>query len=80
MSREDIARGALGRGLGYNDRSIDVHISSLRKKLGKHYSGTERIRTIRGWGYLYAQRPSSFEARRVFSAVGFDQSETAFSL
>lgn len=54
ISREELARGALGRSLGANDRSIDVHISSLRRKLGQHFSGVERIRTVRNWGYLYA--------------------------
>ena len=35
------------------DRSIDVHISSLRKKLGPSRSGIDRIKTIRSVGYLY---------------------------
>jgi two-component system, OmpR family, response regulator CpxR len=55
VSREELARRALGRKLGINDRSIDVHISSLRKKLGQHPGGFERIRTIRNLGYLYAR-------------------------
>lgn len=55
VSREELARGALGRDLGMNDRSIDVHISSLRKKLGQHPGGFERIRSIRNLGYLYTR-------------------------
>ncbi|MCE5243337.1 MAG: response regulator transcription factor [Syntrophobacteraceae bacterium] len=54
VSREELARGALGRSLGMYDRSVDVHISSLRRKLGQHPGGIERIRTVRGSGYLYA--------------------------
>jgi len=54
ISREDLVVAVLGRQLSAYDRSIDVHISALRKKLG-HYSGDlERIRTIRSVGYLYA--------------------------
>jgi len=54
VSRKEIARAVLKRRLHPLDRSIDVHISSLRRKLG-HLQGTsERIRTIRGIGYLYA--------------------------
>lgn len=54
ISREDLVAAVLGRRLSAYDRSIDVHISALRKKLG-HYSGElERIRTIRSVGYLYA--------------------------
>ena len=53
VSREELARGALGRSLGMYDRSVDVHISSLRRKLGHLPGGVERIRTVRGAGYLY---------------------------
>lgn len=55
VSREELAKGAMGRALGMNDRSIDVHISSLRKKLGHRFRGTDRIRTVRNWGYLYTR-------------------------
>jgi len=54
VSRRDLVTKVLGRGLDPFDRSIDVHISSLRKKLGHKIKGVERIRTIRGIGYLYA--------------------------
>lgn len=50
VERETLVREVLGRRLSPYDRSIDVHISSLRKKLG----GGERIKTVRGLGYLYA--------------------------
>lgn len=53
VRREDLARGVFGRKLAMFDRSIDVHISSLRKKLGSHIHGIERIKTVRGVGYLY---------------------------
>lgn len=51
VSREDLVRGVLGRRLTPYDRSIDVHMSSLRKKLGPAPDGQERIKTIRGLGY-----------------------------
>jgi DNA-binding response OmpR family regulator len=35
------------------DRSIDMHICHLRKKLGHSYNGVERIKAIRGVGYIY---------------------------
>ena len=54
LSREELVGKALGRRLSAYDRSIDVHVSALRKKLGHHYADTERIKTIRGIGYLYA--------------------------
>jgi len=54
MPRKNLVSKVLGRGLDPFDRSIDVHISSLRKKLGHKVKGMERIKTIRGIGYLYA--------------------------
>jgi two-component system response regulator CpxR len=54
VSREELAQKVLGRNLNLFDRSIDVHISKLRKKLGEMVSGAERIKTVRGAGYLYA--------------------------
>jgi DNA-binding response OmpR family regulator len=55
VPRTELARKVLGRVLSAYDRSIDVHISSLRKKLGHEVSGVERIKTIRSMGYLYTQ-------------------------
>jgi len=53
ISREDLSVQALGRTLNYQDRSIDVHVSSLRKKLGAVSDGSERIKSVRGVGYIY---------------------------
>lgn len=58
VSREQLAEKVLGRRLMVFDRSIDVHISSLRKKLGPEVDGIERIKTVRGVGYLYALVPA----------------------
>jgi two-component system response regulator CpxR len=54
VPRKDLVSKVLGRGLDPFDRSIDVHVSSIRKKLGHKVKGMERIKTIRGIGYLYA--------------------------
>jgi Response regulators consisting of a CheY-like receiver domain and a winged-helix DNA-binding domain len=53
VNREELAMEALGRKLELFDRSIDVHISSLRKKLGRNVNGIERIKTVRSVGYMY---------------------------
>jgi two-component system response regulator CpxR len=60
VKREELVRSALGRELSVFDRSIDMHISNLRKKLGHRAGDIERIKTVRGVGYIYA-RPT--EAR-----------------
>lgn len=54
LSRDEIAEAALGRPIGMMDRSVDNHISNLRKKLGTHSGGVERIRNVRGQGYVYS--------------------------
>jgi len=59
ISREELVEKALGRRLSAYDRSIDVHVSALRKKLGKQCGNEERIKTIRGVGYLYARTEAS---------------------
>jgi two-component system response regulator CpxR len=53
LSRDELVKGALGRDLEPSDRSLDVHISNLRKKLGACTDGSERIRAIRNVGYVY---------------------------
>jgi two-component system, OmpR family, response regulator CpxR len=54
VRREDLVRSVLGREISPFDRSIDMHISHLRKKLGHHSGEVERIKTVRGVGYIYA--------------------------
>ncbi len=53
VSRDRLVKNALGRDLGALDRSVDMHVSRLRKKLGREHYGIERIKTIRGTGFLY---------------------------
>jgi two-component system response regulator CpxR len=55
VTRDQLAEGVLGRALSAYDRSVDVHLSSLRKKLGHKFGEIERIKTVRGAGYVYAK-------------------------
>lgn len=52
VSKQDISSKVLGRKLAAFDRSIDMHVSNLRKKLAV-FSPEEKIKTHRGAGYLY---------------------------
>src|SRR6516162_72600 len=54
LEREYLAHSVLGRNLTPFDRSIDVHVSNLRRKLGWAPDGGERIKAVRGAGYLYS--------------------------
>src|SRR5262249_32150188 len=53
LTRDALVRGVLGREFSPFDRSIDVHIANLRRKLGL-LKGADRIKSVRGVGYLYA--------------------------
>lgn len=53
VSKDDISRYALGRRITAFDRSVDAHVGHLRKKLGPAQNGMQRIKTVRGKGYLY---------------------------
>lgn len=53
VDRQSLSRQALGKPLGPYDRSLDMHISNLRRKLGVQADGRSRIQSIRGRGYLY---------------------------
>ena len=59
VTREELSKDVLGRNSSPFDRSIDMHISNLRKKLGHRFGATERIKTVRGVGYIYAQASAS---------------------
>ena len=57
-----VAREALlseaGRGdVSVSDRTVDVHISHLRQKLGDDPRSPKRIKTVRGVGYVLAKEP-----------------------
>ncbi len=53
IKKEDLSEMVLDRKLSPYDRSLDMHISNLRKKLGVRVDGEERIKTIRSVGYIY---------------------------
>jgi len=55
VSKAELSKRALGRELARYDRSIDMHLSSLRRKLGSLANGEERIKTVRGVGYQYTR-------------------------
>ena len=51
VSKEELSREALGRPLSLFDRSIDVHMSSIRQKLGALPDGRSCIQTVIRKGY-----------------------------
>ena len=53
VSKRDLYVSALGREPVPHDRSVDMHVSNLRRKLGPDHEGNNRIETIRGIGYQY---------------------------
>jgi two-component system response regulator CpxR len=63
VTREELVRDVLHRNLSPFDRSIDMHVSNLRKKLGHQLraTGPERIKTVRGVGYIYTEEMMNAE-------------------
>jgi DNA-binding response OmpR family regulator len=51
IAKAELAMTVLGRDLQPFERSLDMHISNLRKKLGKRSDGRSPIQTVRGGGY-----------------------------
>jgi len=56
FSRDEIIDAALGNETAVFDRTVDVHITAIRRKLG---AGAEYIETVRGFGYKFRQRGGS---------------------
>jgi|SwirhisoilCB1_FD_contig_111_565190_length_1352_multi_2_in_0_out_0_2 two-component system, OmpR family, response regulator CpxR len=54
VPREQLFQEVLGREFAVFDRSIDNHVSSLRRKLGARVNGVDRIKSVRNVGYQYA--------------------------
>jgi DNA-binding response OmpR family regulator len=52
FSRSELIDGALGREISVVDRTIDVHVTGLRRKLGNF---GEWIETVRGFGYRFRE-------------------------
>ncbi len=59
IEKNVLTEKALGRKQSLYDRAIDMHLSNLRKKLGKTPTGNARIITVRGVGYLFPDNASA---------------------
>ena len=57
LSRDDISREIHGVKYDGVDRSIDLRISRLRKKLGDDSAKPHRIKSVRGVGYMLSMEP-----------------------
>lgn len=53
VSRETLYKSIFGHPAYPTDRSLDMLVSRLRKKLGARSNGVERIKAVRGEGYIY---------------------------
>ena len=56
IPRDELVRSVLNRPFSPFDRSIDTHVSNLRRKLGPASNGAERIKSVRGIGYQYTRQ------------------------
>jgi two-component system, OmpR family, response regulator len=51
VSKHELCLRALGRRLAHNDRSVDVHLSRVRRKLGVLTDGRSLIHSVHKYGY-----------------------------
>jgi len=54
LTREHLVEAVLGRSFNPFDRSLDMHVSRLRRKLDEAAGVGDRIKTIRAVGYQLA--------------------------
>lgn len=52
-TKEILSQKVLGKKLMPFDRSLDMHLSNLRKKMPERSDGRPRVKTIRGKGYIW---------------------------
>lgn len=60
FTRSQLMDAAIGDGAVVLERTIDVHIKTLRKKLGR---AGDHIETVRGFGYRFAEEPVAVGSR-----------------
>ncbi|GGP60307.1 DNA-binding response regulator [Shewanella algicola] len=53
VTKESLSENVLGKKLMPFDRSLDMHLSNLRKKLPERQDGRPRVKTLRGKGYIW---------------------------
>ena len=59
LSRRKLMAEAMGPGVRVTERTIDVHLTAIRKKLG---TASEMVQTVRGVGYRLVEEPSSVDS------------------
>ncbi|MCL4235697.1 MAG: response regulator transcription factor [Deltaproteobacteria bacterium] len=59
LSRDQLLDAVAGREYEVFDRSVDVHVSSIRKKLGDDPRKPRYIKTVRSAGYLFLDEPET---------------------
>jgi DNA-binding response OmpR family regulator len=59
LSRDQLMDKGMGEDVFVTDRAIDVHVTAIRKKLGRH---SYLVHTVRGVGYRLQETPSGDES------------------
>jgi two-component system phosphate regulon response regulator PhoB len=66
-SRTDIIDDAIGTDVAVIDRTVDVHVTAIRRKLG---GGADLIETVRGFGYKFREAPAAAKATSKSASSG----------
>ena len=70
VPRERLVDIVLSRKFSPFDRSIDMHVSKIRKKLGDSDSGVDHIKTVRGVGYIFTRPQEASSEKSSAEATG----------
>ena len=70
VPRERLVDIVLSRKFSPFDRSIDMHVSKIRKKLGDSDSGVDHIKTVRGVGYIFTRPQESSSEKSSAETTG----------
>ena len=72
LSRDQLRRAVVGRGAGPDDRSVDMLIARLRRKIEPNPKAPYFIRCVPGVGYKFAVQPQIAEHRNALAAIPLD--------
>jgi class 3 adenylate cyclase/predicted ATPase len=72
LSRDQLRRAVFGRGAGPDDRSVDMLIARLRRKIEPNPKAPRFIRSVPGVGYKFAVQPQIAEHSNALAAIPLD--------
>jgi two-component system, OmpR family, response regulator len=61
LSRQQLLRDARHANVHVSDRTVDIHIARIRKKIGSSMKGSDLIKTVQDEGYMFVAKTEPAE-------------------